>query len=208
MIFAPYQPVQTPPPIPGMAPGMMDIDLPENDSTATKIKVVERRSAKRTYESLIEWRRDHLKSGSDPMGKALASLFEKDATSALFLAAQNKGPNNTLQFSSSAAHASVERMRLWTGISWDPSTAGDIWNKFLNEGYLELAPLVIQSQHGKILTRSAFGLEAGEWGIIVRCGTKESCRGLILITSKKSILTEIKLIQSSFTTPLPAKMAA
>jgi hypothetical protein len=216
MVFAPNQPSQTPPPIPSFAPGTMESvppPLPSANVAIAKVsvKVVERRSAHRATSHLIPWTIETLQSGSDPMGKSLASLFAKEATSALFLAAQASPDGTSVTFSSSAALAVTERVNLWTGIVWDPKNAPDTWDAFLKDGFIELAPLVIQSAQGaknKALPRSAFGLENGEWGIIFRCGSKEACRGLMLVTSKKSLLAEFKALQNSFVAPMKTKLAA
>ena len=215
MVFAPNQPNPTPPPVPSSAPGLMEASLPPlpaeppvASQTKPKIKTSERRSVKRAPAQLASWTRDTLKSGTDPMGQALVTLLEKDATSALFLAAQVSGENKMIRFSSSAALANPERSALWTGISWNPQNSPEVWNSFLKEGYIELAPLIVQGQAAKVLTRSAFGLETGEWGLFVRCGATDACRGLMLITSKKSVLNEFKLLQASFVSGIKTKLAA
>ena len=157
------------------------------------------------------WTMEMLKGGPDPLGKGLSILLEKGAQSALFLAITPPPPGAKIPHFSAAAAArpTPDKLRLWTGLRWDPAVVPQVWNSILKSGYIEFHPpgqvTNIGSRRNTI--RAAFGLGSEEILLLIRVGPVAACRGILAIYSDRSLLMELGPILTLFNTPLPLQKA-
>ena len=173
-----------------------------------KIQRVERRRTRvHEIQKPIVWTIEQLRSGADPLGKGLAILIEKGATSALFLsiAPPPPGARVPLFTSTAAALADKNRLSTWTGLRWDPALVPDVWNTLLKQGYMELLSKTDRPIHATL--RLSFGAAPNEVLVLIRVGPVNACRGLLAVIATRSMLLEIPKIFSLFNAPL-AKAAA
>lgn len=158
-----------------------------------KVQPAARKSERKPVSQLVLWEIERLKAGADPLGQGVGVLFAKGAYSALFLAITPPVAGSPVpHFLAKAAIApGPGKQALWNGLRWDPKVAPDVWNQFVRSGVLELPPPGTQTQasSNRNMVRAAFGVEPGEWLTIVRAGPPNSCRGLVALVSKSSILS-------------------
>lgn len=176
----------------------------------------EQRSA--SVKRLILWDAEILQHSSDPMGRAIVLLSKKGLKSALFMGIIAPSPSSPVPtFNSSATVNPLRKLNIWTGLRWNPSVTIEIWNHFVKNGVVELAPpgttTNMYSQRNMI--RAAFGIESDEWLTLVRVGPTHGCRGVLAFVSKQSIAINLAdalpLIQAELPptmAPSPAKKAA
>ena len=169
---------------------------------------VERRVA---VADLVQWQMHGLRTGKDPLGKGIALLMDKGATSALFLAAITPPPGSPVpHFNATATFGAGSKLSLWTGLKWDPVLTPDTWNKFVHAGYVELSPpgTTTNMKSARNIIRAAFGITHEEWLLLVRIGSAQICRGVLVLTSKASLVGELPaalpLLTANFA---PAKAA-
>jgi hypothetical protein len=153
-----------------------------------------------------------LKGGPDPLGKGLSILLEKGAASALFLAITPPPPGAKIPHFAAAASAkpTPDKIRLWTGLRWDPAAVPQVWNALLKSGYMEFHPpgLVTNVGSRRNIIRAAFGLAQDEILTLIRVGPVAACRGILAIYSSRSLLIELGPILTLFNTPLPLQQKA
>jgi hypothetical protein len=145
---------------------------------------------------LLSWTREDLSVGSDPLGKALVSLIDGGVSKALFLAIQST-PGNTLPvFAASAAVNAGTKSAIWTGLRWDPQVLPDIWNQLVTVGYVELPPpgTMTNMHSARNVSRAAFDIGNEECLALVRVGTAQQCRGILVLTSRKSLIASVKQV--------------
>jgi hypothetical protein len=178
-------------PLPARAP-----ELPEAPAVHAKVQPAIRKSVKKeqAHQQLNLWTVDTLKSSSDPLGKGILMMIEKGAISALYLsvvAAADRAHPPT--FSSSATVNPDTKLNLWTGLTWNPTFVPEAWNTFTQAGMLELAPPETRTnaQSFRNVIRTAFGIQSGEWLLLVRAGPAKGVRGVIAFISTKSIAAEL-----------------
>lgn len=140
-----------------------------------------------------------MKKGSDPLGKGIARLMEKGATSTLFLSIFPPPPGFKIpQFTATATSRPEQLLTLWTGLRWDPNKSPEIWDVLSKAGTIEFSPpgTYTQLESQRNVIRSALGVQAEEWLLLVRVGTTAACRGIVIFLSKKSLLLEVKSVLS------------
>ncbi len=171
----------------------------------TQIQPKVRRGAS-TPSPLTIWDRSTLTHSHDPMAQALLALLEKGATSALFLSLAPSQTQSQPTLKSSATLNPGNKKDLWTGLNWNSSITPEVWTGIQQVGYVELSPpgtQTVQTSARNVL-RSAFGVGSDEWIYLVRVGPIQSCRGIVAIVSKKTILLDLKSQLSLLNTPLKA----
>lgn len=149
---------------------------------------------------LVEWNKTMLADSKDPLAKGLNQLIEhsKKNLQGIFLAlqrnpldriAEGQQPPKMPQFIAKAAYGKASRFSLWAGLNWDPNLFPDLWDVFVRDGLVELTPpgtmTVPTSQRN--LVRGAFGVQPQEWLTLVRVGTADSCRGILVMISNESL---------------------
>lgn len=162
-------------------------------ASSPRIQTTKRKSTE-PARALIQWDLATLKSGSDPLGKGIAIIFEKGAKHLLFLSILPPLASSPVpQFISKATVLASSKLPLWTGLKWDPSLVPDVWNQFIKTGRVEFAPpgaLTIQTSHRNVI-RAAFGIAPSEWLLLLRAGPADQIRGIIAIVSTQTLLTEL-----------------
>jgi hypothetical protein len=194
----PPQPPQMQPPRPPQKPS----SLPSTG--APRIQAAPRRSAK-AVQKLIQWELTQLRAGKDPLGLGIAVMLQKGAVSALFLSiTQPTQPSPVPLFISTAAVQPQNKLALWTGLSWDPRVAPEMWNQFVKTGVIELGPPSENTNQGsnRNILRTAFGINPNEWLILIRVGPEVRCRGVVALISNKSILAELNSAKTYFSADL------
>ena len=179
---------------------------------AAKPQPVARRAERRVIASkLLLWHPKLLKEGKDPLGKGIVAMLDRGASSALFLAITAPPANCPVpHFVGTAAVMPQEKLAIWTGVKWDPTVAPEIWNQFIKNGYVELSPpgTLTNMKSNRNIGRAAFGIRKDEWLLLVRVGPANSCRGLLAIVSRKSLLADFAVVLPFFAAAVPNAAAA
>ncbi len=184
---------------------------PPAPPTAARVQPTARPAQRRSAATLILWDPHLLKTGQDPLGRGLALLLEKGATSALFLSILPPAPGAaTPQFAASAAVAPKGKLNVWRGLKWDPALVPEVWNAFLKSGVMEFSPPghATNQKSSRNVIRSAFGAEADEWVLLIRCGPGNQLRGALAIVSTQSLLTQLGEALPLIGAPLSKSSAA
>ncbi|HUP58404.1 MAG TPA: hypothetical protein VM598_13180, partial [Bdellovibrionota bacterium] len=185
---------------------------PVRSAPTTSTVHASRRAKREEAKPPITWTAEMLRKGSDPLGKGLSCLLDRGATHALFLAIAPPAPGGKLpQFVSAAStQISRDRIALWTGLKWDPSSAPAVWSQILKGGYIELPPpgAVTNIGSGRNTIRAAFGMSRDEILLLIRVGPVSACRGVLAVFSEKSLIMDLTPILTLFNTPLPQGKAA
>lgn len=171
---------------------------PAQQQTRTDVKVETRTATRRKSTpapELIEWQMTLLKTGQDPLGKGLATLLEQGALAALFLAIQPLKPGQSAPLfqSTACAGAFTDRKALWSGFHWNPALAPELWNGFLQQGWIEFSPPGTQThvQSHRNVIRGALGCVPGEWLTLIRVGSPQGCRGALAVISQGPLGTAL-----------------
>jgi len=177
----------------------------------SKVPVLKPAKRKPPRAQLIRWDLATLKTGTDPLAKGLADLFQSgQVNAALFLSILPPPEGSPApHFMSTAAVNPQGRSRLWAGLKWDPSLTPMVWNAIVKTASAELPPPGTSTnlQSSRNVTRSSFGVEPEEWLMLVRVGTPQNCRGILVILSKVSLIAEVQKNLQLFQTPLTSKAA-
>ncbi len=179
---------------------------PENfisSSSPPKIQAAQRRV--RNIQNLILWDFEKLATGADPLGKGIAFALQKKAIGALFLAILPQEPEAPApKFVSTAAVLGESKLRIWTGLNWDPTVVPEMWNQFVKAGYVDLPPpgSFTQANSHRNIIRGAFGILQTEWLLLVRAGSATQCRGIVAFVTSESIVPKITEILSLIASPL------
>jgi hypothetical protein len=183
----------------------MEIAAPEESAPApvvsVKVQPASRRGDRKPAAELVQWELPRLKAGIDPLGQGLAQLFDKGVSAALFLAITPPPPGSPVpHFLASAAvlPRGADKTELWTGLKWDPTVVPELWNYFIRAGMVELSPpgTMTNITSNRNVVRGAFGVGKDEWLILVRAGTADSCRGVVALISRKTILPAVNSVLS------------
>jgi hypothetical protein len=154
---------------------------------------------------LIIWDPNQLDAGTDPLGKGILQLLRKGAHSALFLAITPPAPGGQPIFIATAAVLAQQNLNIWTGLRWNPALTPEIWNPFLQTGWIEFPPpsaMTVQSSLRNII-RVAFGISPTEWLLLLRAGPPNHCRGAVAILSKESLISRLTEALPLFAAPAP-----
>jgi hypothetical protein len=188
---------------------------PEPVKSAVRVQTARPSSAEqRGAQRVTLWDSKQLKSGHDPLGLGLALMLDRGARQALFLAILPAPAGSPVpHFLASAAIAPRDRLKLWTGLKWDPTIVPALWNLFVRTGHAELPPPGTQTDiaSNRNVVRAAFGVGPDEWLLLVRTGTLENCRGVLALISDKSMLPALVQAIPLLATPVsttPAKKAS
>jgi hypothetical protein len=160
-----------------------------------KIQKLTRRN-KVDAKPLLVWTREDLQAGTDPLGKALVSLIDSGVTRALFLGIQASAGSSSPVFVSSAAVNAGNKAAIWTGLRWDPQILPDIWNQLVTTGFVELPPpgTMTNLHSSRNVSRSAFDIGNEDCLVLARVGTAQHCRGILVLTSRKSLIGPVKMV--------------
>ncbi len=162
---------------------------------SVKVQPAAKRMEKEAVSQLTLWEIKKLENGTDPLGKGLAQLFSHGVTSAVFLLIHPpKARGMAPEFLSTASVEAGHRLPLWTGLRWDPNLVPDLWNYFIKSGYVELTPpgTTTNQKSNRNTVRAAFGITQSEWLTLVRSGPVDSCRGVLALVSKNSVLQAVQ----------------
>jgi hypothetical protein len=145
------------------------------------------------------------------MGQGIATMFEKGARSVLFLSIVAAPPGSPVpHFTAAAAVASQEKLRLWTGMRWDPTVVPELWNLFVRTGCVELGPpaTLTNVKSNRNVVRSAFGAAPQEWLLLVRSGPADGCRGILAFVAERSLATELAAALAQLSARAPGSKKA
>lgn len=162
----------------------------EDTKSNPRIQKSQRKNSVKPAENLVLWDLLSLKNSTDSLGKALSYLFEKGASSGLFLAITPPPQGSSVPlFLSTAAIEPQDRLNLWTGLQWDPRILPEVWNFFLKIGIVEFAPpgTMTNIMSNRNVIRGAFGVSQEEWLSLLRVGEINACRGVVALISKTSL---------------------
>ena len=199
--------------IPVEASGLIEIQRSSiTISSTAKIQAISPRQSP-AQAPLTEWTTDTLSQSGDPLAKALVTLQQSGGLdSALFLSikllAENaiSGSEGVPFFVGTASIDPGDKAPFWKGLVWDPSIVPDLWNQFIQDGHVELAPpgpnTVVTSERNVV--RAALGTSPTEWLTIVRVGSTDVCRGIVAVFSKISIATAVKDLEPHFFAASPS----
>lgn len=172
-----------------------------------KVQAAKPRPERRTATRLVLWDVKQLKNGPDPLGRGLSSLIDKGVQASLFLAITSAPAGSPVpHFNASAAIAGSDRLRVWTGLKWDPTVVPELWNLFVRTGHVELSPPGTQTniKSNRNVVRAAFGVNQSEWLLLVRAGPASHCRGVLALITQRSLLTELQAAIPLITAEMPA----
>lgn len=158
---------------------------------------------------LITWELRQLARAKDPLGAGLVTLFNKGATSALFLSITPPSGRDVPLFCGTAASGEASRTPIWTGMRWDPAVTPALWNFFVKTGHLELPPPgsgTNEFSHRNTL-RAAFGVRPDEFLLLLRAGPLEACRGILAVLSPRSLQDVLPAVLNTLAQSLPKKAA-
>lgn len=188
---------------------------PPTPKAAVRVQTIKRQPAeKRGAQRVTLWDIKQLKCGADPLGKGLAILVERGVREALFLSITEPPAGSPVpHFLASAAIAPRNRLKLWTGLRWDPTIVPALWNLFVRTGHAELPPPGAETDiaSNRNVVRAAFGTNHDEWLLLVRVGILENCRGVLCLVSDQSMLQALVLASpflASAVNLAPAKKAS
>jgi hypothetical protein len=181
------------------------------EAAPAKVQTAKARTDRRETTRLALWDVKQLKSGPDPLGRGVTLMIEKGVRSLLFLSIVAPPPGSPVpHFVASAAIAAHERLRLWTGMRWDPTVVPELWNLFVRTGYVELSPpgTLTNVKSNRNVVRAAFGAGPHEWLLLVRAGPANSCRGVLAMTADRGLLTELAAALPLISAAAPASSSA
>jgi hypothetical protein len=189
---------------------------PPSPTATVRVQTAKPRTAEqRSVQRMTLWDIKQLKSGNDPLGKGLAILLERGARHALFLSLVAAPAGSPVpHFLASAAIAPRERLKLWTGLRWDPTIVPSLWNLFVRTGHAELPPPGAETDisSNRNVVRAAFGVGHDEWLLLVRTGPVNQCRGVLAVVSDRSMLQALvaasPLLGSPIGAATPSKKAS
>lgn len=147
---------------------------------------------------LLSWKVSELRSGSDPLGQAIASL--SGLSQALFLAVKPIAQSKTPDFVATAAVNAGSHGAIWEGLHWDPTVFPEIWSQLVNAGFVELPPpgTMTHLQSARNVSRAAFDISNSDTLTIVRAGTPQQWRGIVLLVSRQSLINAMRQASSLF----------
>ncbi|OFZ80140.1 MAG: hypothetical protein A2583_16325 [Bdellovibrionales bacterium RIFOXYD1_FULL_53_11] len=149
-----------------------------------------------------------IENGTDPLGRAIAKLFQKGAGGVLYLAISPPPAGSSLPvFLATAMAGENVQPEIWTGMRWDPRVVPDIWNVFVKSGLLELPPPSANTniKSSRNVVRDAFGIALSDWITLVRTGPANACRGMLGFVSRESIIMAVKDLLPLLNAKMPGK---
>lgn len=168
---------------------------PSSQALSVRVQPAQRKNESRHGEKLILWDTLSLSQSQDPLAQGLSELLKNKVDRSLFLCVVAAPPGSPVpHFVASAAVAPRKKTRIWRGLRWDPTVVPDLWNVFVRDGLVELAP---PGPHTRVnsdrnVVRGAFGTEKEEWLTLVRVGPSSNCRGILAVFSAESLLEPIR----------------
>lgn len=158
--------------------------------------------ASSSQKELAEWTIQTLKRSQDPLAQAVTLLIDEyQAGPVLFLALRSApataDSESVPYFEATAGFDLSEKRLFWTGLNWKPEAVPELWNIFVQDGFVELPPPGTQTVASSVrnITRSAYGVRSEEWITLVRVGPEEACRGVLAIVSHGSLNGSIEKVQ-------------
>jgi hypothetical protein len=193
-----------------LPPVIEQSEAPKRSVINARIQPAARRADRRAQAQLVKWELARLKGGVDPLGRGLAMLFERGATSALFLSITPPPAGAPVPHfvSTAVLDPPPAKLKIWTGLRWDPTVVPELWNFFVKSGVVELSPPGTKTNVASIrnVVRGAFGVEQGEWLTLLRAGPANACRGVVAVVSTAGLLDVIRE-PLALITSLPPKLA-
>lgn len=174
------------------------------------VRLSGRTDRSRTQQALVFWSPDQLRSAKDPLGQGISALFSKGAESTLFLCLSPLRPGSRVpEFVATALSGDKSRRGLWTGLRWNPELFPELWNTFVRNGLLELAPpsAATNEMSHRSLLRSAFGLKPDEFLLLLRAGPLNACRGVVAVISRMSLVPSVADALALMTQKIPAPVS-
>jgi hypothetical protein len=168
--------------------------VPAQSLPQLKIQPAPKRAPSPEIPKLMTWDLSLLQSGQDPLGKGLASLFQKGAKCGLFLAIQPPPEGSKVpHFLSTSSIQEKQRIELWTGLRWDPTEVPEVWNQLVKAGNVEFAPpgTFTHLHSNRNVIRSGFGITQNEWLLLIRVGPPNACRGIVAVISHQSLIPQL-----------------
>lgn len=156
---------------------------PTRAAAKPKIQKVVKRKAPSAARRLILWSRPELTQAQDDIGRALNFLCEKGVIrQALFLKV-------TAGSYYRATHGldAAERQALWSGLSFHPNTAPDLWQALMKSGVIELTSGGSATSESASFMRNLLGLFPEDHLTLFRCGTATRCHGILVVISEQSM---------------------
>lgn len=203
-------PPMPPASVPSLQIGSEPTPKPLIKSTVRVQKAKQISAEQRGVQRVALWDPKQLKGETDPLGKGLAILLEQGAQQALFLSITPAPAGSPVpHFLASAAIAPRERLKVWTGLKWDPTIVPSLWNLFVRSGHAELPPSGADADlaSNRNVVRTAFGAAQHEWLLLVRAGTLDNCRGVLAVISGRSMLEALALASPLLAASIDPDMA-
>lgn len=193
-----------PPPAPTPAPHAQS-----HTQAPARVTPALRRSSINPTQSLAHWETSRLQTSTDPFSKTLAQLLANGAHSCLFFSLVPPSRGLLPQFVATAWAGERDRSKIWKGSQWNPVLTPSIWSRFMKSGWVELPLIGAISQGDEVaILRAAFGCQTGEWGLLLRAGTAEACKGLVVLFSQQSLSQLVPAIIRALSPSRNSKAAA
>jgi hypothetical protein len=143
---------------------------------------------------------DELRIAPDTLSQAIGPLFSEGVNSALVLRPHGSA------LSAFIAVDAVERLEVWNGFRWGPSSAMDLWNTLQRNHQIELAPSTPGTNNqpesqlfgmSRKVLRSALGAHTKEWVTIVQMEGTDAGSGAVILFSSQSLESQVKKLQEN-----------
>lgn len=148
-----------------------------------KIQKVVKRKAPSSTRRLALWSRPELTEAKDEIGRALNFLSEKGVIRQALLL---KLSEDSCYRATHGIDAS-ERVALWSGLSFHPNTAPDLWSALMKSGVLELTSGGSATSESVSFVRNLLGLFPEDHLTLFRCGSSSRCHAILVVISDQSM---------------------
>ncbi len=178
-------------------------------SGAAKPKIRKQTERHGAASNLAHWTREDLTKSRDPLAQSVIEALNRGATGALYLSVEAPAPGATPVFKATAECQAQLKANYWQGLLWDPKVVPELWNFLATKGCVELSPpgTVTYIKSNRNVARSAFGVSADEWLLLIRVGGERSLRGILCVLSKKTMVPDLQAVLQALNAPAPTKSA-
>lgn len=162
--------------------------------TSATIQPAARRKSATTNDALRRWTAESLSKTVDPILSGLRYLSTKASIRAVFFRPIiGSGSGAKVLFHSAAAFAAGESETLWTGLGFEGSVIPDLWNELMQRGWLDPSSTThAQTQEDLRLFRRFLGLSSDKWVTLIRCGSAETCTGVLAFVSSDPLTDHVR----------------
>lgn len=165
------------------------------ETALPSIQPSKRNRAKKAATVLARWKRESLSNSSDPIGRAASILLPAGATDLLFLSRHPLAKGDSFSVVATAAFTdNPQFIACWSGLKWAPDVVPELWKELISKGVVQLAPpgeKTLPSSERNVI-RAAFGVRQEDWMIVLRSGTAEQARGILVVLSKGNLMEKMR----------------